>query len=401
MEPDQSNAEKDAKMLADFRNMIEEKYTLEKIREIEEYLKKYHTFDFPCFPSGLYSAALIKNHNEYTGYQSVWVRDNMHITNARYTDGYKQEAVKAVSALLEYFKEHNKQRFDNIISGKADSNNPMERPHIRFNGETLDELNEKWAHAQNDALGYFLWQISAMVCEGDLVLDNEDLKMVARFPLYFQKIAYWQDPDSGHWEEKRKIEASSIGPVISGLKSLRQYLELNDIKIIETEVGAVDVDLIDHLINKSMEALDAILPWESKDTNSERRYDAALLFLIYPLGLIKGEMANKIISDVQANLQGELGIRRYQGDSFWCADYKEKLDESVRTADFSDDMSSRDSYLKPGEEAQWCIFDPIISIIYGNKYLETKDDQFYSKQITYFNRSLKHITLSNDLPARL
>ena len=31
------------------------------------------------------------------------------------------------------------------------------RPHVRFDGRTLSEIgDQRWAHAQNDALGYFL-----------------------------------------------------------------------------------------------------------------------------------------------------------------------------------------------------------------------------------------------------
>ena len=45
-------------------------------------------------------------------------------------------------------------------------------------------------------------------------------------PLYFQAIRYWQDEDSGHWEERRKIEASSIGAVVAGLRELRLLREI-------------------------------------------------------------------------------------------------------------------------------------------------------------------------------
>ncbi len=39
--------------------------------------------------------------------------------------------------------------------------------------------------------------------------------MLTLFPLCFEAIAYWQDEDSDHWEEDRKITASSIRVVIA------------------------------------------------------------------------------------------------------------------------------------------------------------------------------------------
>jgi len=41
-------------------------------------------------------------------------------------------------------------------------------------------------------------------------LQPEQLEILGLFPLFFQAVRYWEDEDSGHWEEARKIEASSI-----------------------------------------------------------------------------------------------------------------------------------------------------------------------------------------------
>ncbi|HAW26693.1 MAG TPA: phosphorylase kinase, partial [Planctomycetaceae bacterium] len=128
--------------------------------------------------------------------------------------------------------------------------------------------------------------------------------------------------------------------------------------------------------------LDEILPAEciQADPLLSRKYDGALLFLICPLGLIQGELAETIMEDVRSHLMGDYGIRRYLGDSYWCADYKEMLGEEDRTVDFSDDQSSRDKLLKPGQEAQWCIFDSILSIIYGQRFLQSENQEDLEKQ---------------------
>ena len=102
-----------------------------------------------------------------------------------------------------------------------------------------------------------------------------------------------------------------------------------------------------------------ILPFECRDINLERRYDAALLFLIYPLGVVAPEMARRICDDVVENLQGDYGVRRYLGNSYWTADYKQKLDKKFWTGDFSLGLSVRDKLAAPGEEAQWCLFNSI------------------------------------------
>ena len=57
--------------------------------------------------------------------------------------------------------------------------------------------------------------------------DSEQLKCLADFPRYFAAIRYWQDEDSGHWEEVRKVLASSIGSVVAGLREFQRLMEKN------------------------------------------------------------------------------------------------------------------------------------------------------------------------------
>ena len=152
------------------------------------------------------------------------------------------------------------------------------------------------------------------------------------------------------------------------------------------------------MIGRGQTALDAILPMECVQTDPTkwREYDAALLFLVYPLKVIKEEVAGQIVERVINNLKGPYGIRRYLGDSYWSPDYKKNLSPENRTIDFSDDMSARDKLLpKQGLEAQWCLFDPIVSCIFGLKYQETNLEHYLSLQTQYLNRSLGQITSIN------
>ncbi len=164
----------------------------------------------------------------------------------------------------------------------------MNRPHIRFNGETLEENSEKWSHAQNDALGYFLWFYCRLALAGHINPQPEDWEILGLFPLYFQAIRYWQDEDSGHWEEARKIEASSIGAVVAGLREMRALMAARSLPMFSCAGGTVTLALLDDLSGQGRTALTQILPAEcvQPDPAKRRRYDAALLFLIYPLQVV-------------------------------------------------------------------------------------------------------------------
>jgi len=346
--------------------------------------------------NGLFPAAIA---HESTGYQSIWVRDNIHVAHALNAVGKSGPACKAISTLTEYFTRH-RDRFDQIISGQASPAEVMKRPHIRFDGNTLGEIDEKWAHAQNDALGYYVWFYCLLLSQGKLEPVSGTLELLAAFVRYFESIRYWEDADSGHWEETRKIEASSIGTVVSGLKMLKRYLDQSESWNQFRYAGVpVTADSVDLLIQQGQAALDEILPAEciQEDPLLARKYDGALLFLIFPLGQVQGEMADKIMEDVRSHLMGEYGIRRYLGDSYWCADYKDMLGEEDRTVDFSDDQSSRDKLLKPGQEAQWCIFDSVLSVIYGQRFLQSEKKEDFEKQRFHLDRSLGQLTTSESV----
>lgn len=124
-----------------------------------------------------------------------------------------------------------------------------------------------------------------------------------------------------------------------------------------------------------------------------RRYDAALLFLVHPLGVVTGSVANQIVGDVQRVLAGPYGIRRYLGDSYWAPDYDLRVAPAERTRDYSDDPWARDALLeRPGDEAQWCLFDPVLAAHFGARYQKTRDRSDLEQQLHCFERSLAQIT---------
>ena len=148
------------------------RYTLQEIQEIRTLLEDKGTFEFSALDNGLFPAARVNKETEYTGYANVWVRDNIHIAHSHYVIKNVEIAAKNANTLMTYFKKHSRRFKDAIESGIAPKN-PMKRPHIRFDGRDLEEITETWAHAQNDALGYFLWFYSTLVNQEVLEIHQE------------------------------------------------------------------------------------------------------------------------------------------------------------------------------------------------------------------------------------
>jgi hypothetical protein len=375
---------------------ITDSYLASDIDSILSILYRRGTFNFHVLDNGLFPASNLSASAEYTGYGYVWIRDNVFIAYAHYLNDQIDASLQTVRTLARYFLKH-KWRFESIIARTLDYQEPMNRPHIRFNGSDLSEIDQKWAHAQNDALGYFIWIFCKIYIEEKIALLPEEKKMLAFFAGYFHAIRYWEDKDSGHWEETRKIEASSIGVVVGALEKLKILMQRESGEGFLCVGEKITTDFLDILIAEGKQALEKILPAEciQADVNKYRRYDAALLFLIFPMEIVDEQMTKQILSDVIEHLQGDYGVRRYVCDSFWSADYKKILKPELRTADFSDNISIRDRLLKPRQEAQWCIFDPIISIIYGLEYQRDHDVKHLKLQTHYFNRSLGQLTEEN------
>ena len=98
--------------------------------------------------------------------------------------GKTDVALNCIRCLMRYFANH-RQSFTKIIDGKVNPDNVMQRPHIRFNGADLTKIEQDWQHAQNDALGYFLWFYCRLIADQVLPPSFEELEILTLFPLYF------------------------------------------------------------------------------------------------------------------------------------------------------------------------------------------------------------------------
>jgi phosphorylase kinase alpha/beta subunit len=395
------------------QSVMRDHYTAAEIQALRGLLEQQGVLTMRPLASGLFSAAVTTEFSEGTNYRAAWVRDNVHVAFAHLANGRPAVAVAAWRALLRFFRTQ-RGRFESIIERPELKAEPQRRPHIRFDGERLRELDQKWSHAQNDALGYFFWLGARLMLAGVLLpadLEQADWETLALFPRYFRAIEYWQDEDNGHWEEAAKIEASSIGVVVASLRAWRMMKSREGAQAIDSNqpTGMASIDAgrdhverlfpgadLDELIERGEAALSTILPAEcvQPESGKSRDADAALLFLIYPLEVIDGPTADAVLARIDSHLLGPVGIRRYRGDSFYCRDYERLIaaggDDPTR--DFSDDMSGRDALLRDGEEAQWCIFDPILSVVYGQRFARTGDVESRRRQWEHLNRALAQIT---------
>jgi phosphorylase kinase alpha/beta subunit len=369
--------------------LAKSQYSLVDLDAIAQFFRRHGTLMVTPLPNGLYSA-VSGNSASTQRYRYVWLRDNIMVAHSRRVIGDMASASVTLGTLRDFYLTH-RHRFDDIISGKSDPKQAMERPHIRFDGDTLMELSEKWSHAQNDALGYLLWLTFSMANEQKFIISPADCVLAKAMCQYFEAIQYWQDADNGHWEEAAKVECSSIGPVVAGVRELRKWIGQHS-HLAATLAEPQFLQLLAHLTDRGMARLRAALP---KDTPSVRDVDAALLFLIYPLRVVEGKFADEILQNVADALEGDFGVRRYRGDSYWCADYKRLLSRDQLTADFSDAIQTRDQLLRPGTEAQWALFDPILSSIYAERYAKDGNERDYERQVHYFNRALGQLT-AND-----
>jgi phosphorylase kinase alpha/beta subunit len=90
---------------------------------------------------------------------------------------------------------------------------------------------------------------------------------------------------------------------------------------------------------------------------------------------------------------GPHGIRRYTGDSYFCQDYDRLFSPEERSADFSEHIAVRDAWLRPGFEAQWCLFDPLLSTIFGRRFQSDRSHTAdLERQLAHFNRAIAQLT---------
>jgi hypothetical protein len=366
-------------------DFLADHYSFQNLIDLERFFQSHSTLHIPQLSNGIFAAVSGMSHASVTGYQDFWLRDNAMIAGSFIMRGDFPTALRTMVGLTPFLRQQ-ESRFDEIIRDPSKKEHIQERPHVRFSpqGESPE-----WSHAQNDALGYVLWLRFALANAGKLDVDRAEYNFYRRFPLYFQAIDYSTDRDSGAWEENRKINSSSIGAVIAGLREMHIWLRSHS-SATEPHIR----DCVDTLVGQGRTQLRNQLPAESPP---QRLADAATLFLIHPAEVLDSQHQDAVLQLVERELVRDIGIIRYLGDSYYGQDYPDWFPEAQLAGDFSERIELRNAKLRPGFEAQWCLFDALLSIIYGKRFLSGGYENL-KKQIHFFNRSLRQLTPTVQCP---
>src|SRR5271157_4639480 len=188
-----------------------------QLRILRRKLDDCGTLHIQANQNGVYSASASQTGDSATGYQDAWLRDNAMVAFSRWQCGDSESAFKTVQGLTTFLKTQ-AHKMQAIIDQPELAKNVQQRPHVRFDAKTLKELDQAWAHAQNDALGYVVWLRLRMAGSNpQFRLSQDERDLYDLFPAYFAAIRYWEDLDSGAWEESRKVNSSSVGAVVAAL----------------------------------------------------------------------------------------------------------------------------------------------------------------------------------------
>ena len=130
--------------------------------------------------TGLFSASLVTDYSRGTNYHAAWTRDNVHVAYAHFVNGRPEVAVNTAKALANFYRTQHR-RIEAIVRDPARKQHAMHRPHVHTNGDDGTELQQDWSHAQNNALGYFVWLYATLALKGQLPVDEIDLRTLADF----------------------------------------------------------------------------------------------------------------------------------------------------------------------------------------------------------------------------
>jgi len=311
------------------------------------------------YDSGLFAAS--KKNPSAGGnadYDKAWLRDNFYECLAFEVIGDWETVHKTYRAILNIFKKH-EYKIDYAISKKPAHTH--EYIHPRYNPVTFEEYWEEWGNKQNDSIGCILFEVGQLEKkhQGLLRLGEDDKRVIQKLVWYLSTLEYWQDPDSGMWEENQELHASSVGACLAGLKTIR---------------NVPGIEVPDELIKKGEERLHTLLPRESDG----KFVDLSLLSLIWPYDVVNEEEIATILENVEYHLLRQHGVIRYKGDHYYNKN--------------SDGWS---------EEAEWTFGLSWLAIIYDKLGEEEKAQHFLDlakKTVTrdgvipelYFSNSTKY-----------
>jgi phosphorylase kinase alpha/beta subunit len=269
------------------------------------------------YESGLFAAS---RKDVPTGYDKSWLRDNFYECLAFQAIDDWETIRQTMRAILQIFEKH-EEKIDQVIEKKPEHKH--EYIHARFNPENFEEFWDDWGNKQNDSIGAILFLLGELEAHKASIIETEkDLEIIQKLVQYLGSIEYWQDKDSGMWEENEEVHASSVGACVAGLRSV-------------TRIPGIDVP--DELMVKGEETLLSLLPRESETKFA----DLAELSLIWPYHVVTPDERDAILENLEYHLLREHGVIRYKNDHYY--------------------NKNPDGY---SEEAEWCFGLSWLAIIY-------------------------------------
>jgi len=263
------------------------------------------------YDTGLFAAS---SKSVSTGYDKSWLRDNFYECLAFAVLKDYETVRKTVRALLDIFLKH-EYKIDHAIAKRPEHKH--EYIHARFHPETFDEFWEEWGNKQNDSIGAILFLIGELEFSKVRVLDTPaDFRIVQKLVRYLASLHYWEDPDSGMWEENEEVHSSSVGACVAGLFSIKR-------------VHGIHVPV--ELIRNGRLTLNRLLPRES----TKKFADLAQLSLIYPYHIVTPAQTREILRNVEYHLTKERGVIRYKGDYYYNKNVDTHSEEAEWTFGFS------------------------------------------------------------------
>ncbi|MHC1558424.1 glycoside hydrolase family 15 protein [Actinomycetospora sp. C-140] len=373
--------------------------------ELRRALDEHGVFTFVPYPSGMFPASdLPPEDRASTGMGMAWFRDNAHVADALLEDGRADEAAAVGRAVLEVL------RANRGVLGQGEVRLP-----VRVDGATL--ANDTENRSQNDSTGYALWLVCRLARSGHLEVGRADLEVLAEVVGYLRRIEFWRDADEGHWEEDRRVQASSIGTVVAGLRAARELfvdrghdpgVNIDDLERIGVDAlssilaaGRTDDVGDDREGGADSEIPAAITPgvgvreFFRSFGRDGRPYDASLLFLVEPLRVLPDEAAARVVAGIEQHLVRDHGVARYLGDTYWEPRFPDILGVGERTSAAEGRIEDRNlmgsGVAYTGTEAQWTLFDPVLSVYWGRIYESGGNELHHELQIHYLRRSLSQL----------
>ena len=305
-------------------------------------------------------------------YNVFWIRDIMFATYANEYLGCFDKMIESFRLVLDIFK-----RFHlRIIKASIVKPNVLDQRGLfmpaRVHPTTLETITDDWGHHQMDVFGLFMYKTGDLIRKGyGFRFTTEDFTLISHIRNYIFNMGF--EEDFGMWEEGPEAHSSSFGAVLGGLTMWFDQ-GFYDYKYKQkTDIGTL-VPVSQRMVADGNKKLAELLPRES----ASRPYDMAQLSLIWPYAIVDFDTKLLILKNVETELVGVRGVRRYPNDVY----------------------SGHGTVAHEGETAEWPLGLAWLSICYSKlaEYEQDFDARHHpihlswEQRSAYFDLAVKYFT---------